>query len=747
MRFFCTLSLSVAFGVLALTGIAHAEDTREPPDSASGADQIEVVTVTARKRSEPIQQTPVAVTALDAAQIGKLFVHDLADLNRQAPSFTIEGVGAIHRNAAVIYSRGVGYAGVDQGQDPAVGVSVNGVFSTRNIGALSNMSDVEQVEILRGPQGTLFGKNTVGGVVNITTRKPGDVFAIDGFARYGNYGRQDYFFGADLPIADTLGARFSFLSQDSEGPYHNAYKPPAGSAPVPDHLGGDNIKTVRGTLVWQPTSEFEADFVGTYMDDQSPSVGGQNGSVPTDALAAFFAHPGLDYRNTGDPYPLGPNQPYAVYRNFPSGDHQETTALSLNMRYHGEGYDLVSVTGYEQDTNDSLSDYDNTELNFFQSSFGLHNKEISQETRIESTGSSPLQWVLGGIYSNRRWTGTQLFYSLFPALDNHIDYARQHDDAWALFGQAQYNITDALQFEAGVRYTDETKDIYRIASHDAALPAPDPFIHKDTWTETTYRVGASYQLDEDKMVYVNYSTGFVAGGFNTRVDTDFLTSRPYAPEKVKAWEIGLKSDWFDHRLRANVAAFSNKYEDLQVGAFIPGGGFQQTIVNNAFEDARGVELELTALPIERLLLSANVGYLDAYYTSFFADVEGIGQADYSNLEVPRAPKWTTRLAGSYEFMLNGRGTLTPNVSYSYTDSYYTTLGNIEPGYQKSYGIWDASLTYEPPSGMWTLSAYGKNLGDELYRLSAVPSSGYFTQLYFANPRMYGLQLSVKLQGL
>ncbi len=740
----CTLLWSVAFAVLALTGTAHAEtDARPTPDE--GANQIEVITVTARKRAEPIQTTPVSVTALDAAQIGKLFVHDLADLDHQAPNFTIEGVGAIHRNAAVIYSRGVGYAGVDQGQDPAVGVSVNGVFSTRNIGALSNMSDVETVEILRGPQGTLFGKNTIGGVINITTRKPGDVFAIDGFARYGNYGRQDYFFATDLPLTDTFGARFSFLSQDSEGPYHNAYKPPPGSPPVPQHLGGDDIKTLRGTLVWQPTSEFDATFVGTYMDDQSPSVGGQNGSVPTDALSAFFGHPGYDYRTPGLPYPPGPNKPYAVFRNFPSGDHQETTALSLNMRYHAEGFDLVSVTGYEEDTNDSLSDYDNTELNFFQSKFSLSNKEISQEVRIESTGSSALQWVMGGIYSNRRWTGTQLFYSLFPTLDNHIDYARQHDDAWAVFGQAEYNITDALQLEAGVRYTDETKDIYRIPSHDASLPTPNPFIHKDTWTETTYRAGVNYQFGEDKMVYATYSTGFVAGGYNTRVDTNFLTAQPYSPEKVKAWEIGLKSDWLEHRLRANIAAFINKYDDLQVGAFIPGGGLQQTIVNNAFEKAKGVELELTALPIENLLLSAAVGYLDAYYTSFEADVKGTGVADFSYLDVPRAPKWTGRLAASYNFMLNGHGTLTPNVSYSYEDSHYTDLTNIAPGYQKAYGIWDASLTYEAPSGLWTLSAYGKNLNDELHRLSAVPSSGYFTQLYFANPRTYGLQLSVKLQ--
>ncbi len=738
---------SAVFCGLVLTGTAQAQTDNTDNTAQTSAGELETITVTARKRAESIQEAPVAVTAVDAAQIEKLFVHDLADLNHQAPNFTIEGVGAIHRNAAVIYSRGIGYGGVDLGQDPAVGVAVNGVFSTSNVGALSNMADVEQVEILRGPQGTLYGKNTIGGVVNITTRKPGDVYAIQGSARYGNFGRQNYFLAADLPLTDTLGARVSFLSQYSDGPYKNAYQAPAGTAPTaPKHLGGDDVKTVRGTLVWRPTTKFEADLVGTYMKDNSPSVGGQNGSIATDALSAFFGHPGFDYRTAGAPYPIGPNDPYTVYRNFPSGDHQETTALSLNMRYHGEGYDVVSVTGYNRTTNMSLSDYDNTELNFFQSQFNLHSKQFTQELRVESSGNSPLQWVVGAFYSTRKWDGTQLFYSLFPTLNNFIDYAKQNDDSFAAFGQVDYNITSALQLSAGLRYTTETKDIYRIKSHLATLPTPAPFVHKKTWENVSYRLGANYQIDANKMAYASYSTGFVAGGFNTRVDTDFLTGLPYAPEKVKAWEIGLKSDWYDHRLRVNLAAFTNKYDGLQVAAFIPGGGFQYAIVNNAFERANGVELEVTALPVENLLLSASIGYLDAHYTSFFANVKGTGAADYSNLHPTRTPKWTARLSAGYDIWLNGHGKLTPNVSYSYEGSHYTDLTNVAPGYQKGYSLVDASLTYEAPNGMWKVSAYGKNLTNTLHRLSAVPSSGYFTQLYFANPRTYGLELTVKMEA-
>lgn len=754
----------------------------QPVTPAARSGVIETVTVTARKRAESEQKTPVAVTALGPEQLDKLFVHDLADLNHQAPNFTIEGVGAIHRNAAVIYSRGVGYSGVDMGQDPAVGVSVNGVFSTRNIGMMSNMEDVDHVEILRGPQGTLFGKNTVGGVINITTKKPGDEFSVEAMVRGGNYGRFDYFAAADLPINETLAARVSFQSQYSHGPFRNAYTGPVqplfapfAPRPLASWLGGDNIKTVRGTLVWNPSTAFEADLVITYMDDRSPSVGGQNGSTPTrlapvpgsgafpcppaipdpdghgclapDAIL-FFGHPGFDYRTPGLAYPLGPNDAYTVYRNFPSGDFQDTFHSSLNMRYHLDGFDIVSVTGYIHDSNMSYSDYDDTELNFFQSTFGLHSRQYTEELRLESTDTGPLKWQVGGLFSGRTWDGTQQFYSVFPGLNTNIDFARQTDTAIAAFGQIDYSITDELTVTGGIRYTTESKNILRVPSHPAALPAvplvPLPGQEPSmTWDNTSYYLGANYQIDEDKMAYASFSTGFVAGGFNTRVDSSFLAFTPYQPETVEAFEVGFKSDWLDHRLRVNLAAFSNHYGNLQVGAFIPGGGLQQAIVNNAFETARGVEFEGTVIPVDGLNLSASVGYLDAHYTSFTANVLGTGVHDFSGLRVARAPKWTTRVEASYLIELGSMGTLTPDTSYAYESAHFTDLTNNPVGFQKAYGLWNASLTYDEPENRWSVSLWGKNLGDVAHRMSAVPSSGFFTQLYFDQPRTYGVDLKIK----
>ena len=745
---FC-LTISVAAGAHAQT--AGAAQTAAAPQ----AEMIETVVVTARKRAELAQKAPVAVTAVDAAQLAKLFVHNLADLDHQAPNFTIEGVGAIHRNAAVIYSRGIGYSGVDLGQDPAVGLSVNGVFPTQNVGMMSNTQDIDHVEILRGPQGTLFGKNTVGGVINITTKKPGDEFDVEAMGRVGNLGRADFFVATDLPVDDTLAFRVSFLSQDSTGAFKNAYTGPAvplrapytQDTSLPTHLGGDNVKTLRGTAVWKPIANFEADLTYSYMKDRSPSVGGQNGSVPTDLLALFFGHPGFDYRTPGLPYPAGPNDPYTVYRDFPSGDFQDTQFLTLNMRYHAEDFDVVSVTGYIHNSNLSLSDYDNTELDFFQSTFALHSDQYDEELRVESNDdNSPLKWVGGAMFTGRTWDGTQVFYSFIPGLDNYVDYADQTDDAWAAFGQADYTILPGLELTAGLRYTTESKDIHRIPSHFAPDPVPPTQFAQKAWSNVSYKLGADYHIDDDKMAYISYSTGFVAGGFNTRVNEIALTQTPYDPEKATSLEVGLKSDWYDHRLRVNLAAFTTKYSHLQVGAFLPGAGFEQTIVNNAFERAQGVELEATAIPIDHLTLSTAIGYLDAHYTSFEADVFGTGNNDYSSLKVARAPQWTTHVEAYYDFDMQGKGILTPDVKWSYEGSHYTDLTNNPVGFQKGYNVIDASLSYEEPKGRWKLSLWGKNLNDVVRRLSAVPSSGYFTQLYFDNPRTYGVDLTIKVDG-
>ncbi|MDZ4371266.1 MAG: TonB-dependent receptor [Phenylobacterium sp.] len=736
---------SASVAALALAVAAPVQAQAQAPE----ANAIEELVVTARMRAESLQETPVAVTAITSAQLEKLFVQDLSDLTRAAPNFTIEGVGAIHRNASVAYSRGIGYQGVDQAIDPSVGIAVDGVFYTRNIGALQSTFDIQQVELLRGPQGTLFGKNTTGGVVNITTKKPGNTYSFDAMVRVGNYGRADAAFAADIPVSDTLSFRLSGTRQKSSGYMRNDYRTPQGLRTVEKWLAGDDIQAIRAAVRWNATDRLEINASYAYVKDRSDSVGGVNASFPTDALSRA-GRPGFGF-------PGGPTDPFVTMRNFPSGDFQDTWAGTVNATYDGDGFRLVSVSGIVRSSNFSYSDFDVTDLAFFETTASKRHKLMSQEIRIESDTEGPLQWVTGGYVGRTKWDSDQIF---FLATQTYEASAQTEKTAGA-FAQFDYSLTDQLTVTAGGRYSWQEKDFLRRLQRPIALFAATPGLTAtEDWSRFTYHLSTNYQINSDAMVYASYSTGFKSGGFNSRAAT-LATIGPFEPEKAKAFEVGLKSDWWDNRLRVNVAAFWNKYSDLQISTFRPaasGSGEEQVVANNANQRARGIEFEVTVLPIENLTLSASLGYLDSKYTSFVANLSG-GVATPANpcgglrdrsekgacyLEPTRVPDITSRIDASYDWNLANGATITPNVAWSHEGSHFTDTLNAPQGFQKSYNIWDASITYVEPKGRWRASLWGKNLGDVAHRLSVVPTAGVLTQLYFAEPRMYGFELRVNL---
>jgi len=754
------------------SALAQAAPAATPPAKAAEAQApstvVGTVLVTARRRTESIQNAPVAVTAVNAEEIQKLFVYDLTDLDHQAPNVQIEAVGAIHRNAAVIFSRGIGYANVDQGQDPAVGVSVDGVFYARNIGALDDIMDIEQVEILRGPQGTLFGRNTIGGVVNITTKKANtEEWEAQASVRVGNLGRLDYSAILNVPVSDTFAFRIAARSQYQDGPYTNTYTGPIvnfpGPTPQPDNrLGGFNVKTIRTSFHWEPIAPLTFDLSYTYIRDRSPSVGAQNGSVPTDLLSFAFGQPG--YGSPG-----GPTNPYAIQRDFPSGDYQDTHQVTLNTRYKAPWFDVASVTGFIYNNNFSYSDYDSTAVPFLETGFQLHQWQVSQEIRFSSNNNGPLQWVAGGYFFTQRYDAAQHFYLpiLSPVAPYQDDLAVGHGWTYAGFGQLDYHVTRQLELSAGLRYTSDTKNIFRVLQHPTGTPQvplldPDGGLPTETSTDVTYHVGADYHFTPDLMAYAKYDTGFVGGGFNTRSNLA-ATLGPFLPEKAEATEIGLKSDWFEHRLRANLAAFWNNYQDLQVGTFIQIAGVdgeQQIVANDAFERARGVELELNAAPTSALRINGSVGYLDAAYTQFTSDLTGspfylngqvnpcgglINHADKSGpcyIKPDYSPNWTAHVEASYAFSLQQFGTLTPDLQVNYESKHYTDIFNLPVGTQPGFALVNGSLNWEDRDGRYRVSLWVKNMFDQRYILSAVPTAGLFTQLYFADPRTYGIDLTV-----
>lgn len=765
----------------ALVGFASYASAQEgaPTETAPVLElsTIETVVVTARLRSESIQETPVAVTAVGSDQLNKLFVKDMTDLSRMAPSVRIEPVGALNRTAAVLYARGVGYSGIDQAIDPSVGVAVDGVFYPGNLNMLLQMYDADSVEIDRGPQGTLFGKNTTGGVIQIRTKAPVlDLYSIDAYAKFGNFGRADYGAIVNIPLTDELAFRFAAQSQYSDGFVRNVYKDAKGNPPDSRDawLSGDDIKTYRASLQYEPSDNFRAHFTAGYIKNRSDSPGGQNGSMPAtglglpgyptagDALSGpfFYGRPGWGF-------PGGTTDTFTIKRNYTNGDTGDTFNASLNMTYNTPYFDVVSVTGFLRGYQNTYSDYDNTEISFFETFTRKKVKYFQQELRLASNDTeSRFTWVTGLFFNWYRFYHQQDYTPTVISSTTTHEGASQNDWTIAPFAQVDYKILPELTVTAGVRYQSESKDFFR-SPQQLALPFTTgaTITGKKTWTNLSYHLGANYQLTEHAMLYGSYSTGSKSGAFNSRAPVgtgllpyDFFVNPPANPEKAKAWEIGAKTDWLDNRLRVNAAAYWNTYSDLQVQYFLDLPGAPQVLANGANSRGRGFELEVSAIPVDDLTLTAAIGYLDSRYTSFKAN---LGTLNYrpsacNNVTIDFAkhglcylvpgfaPQWTMRYQAIYNYRLpNDMGLITPSLILGVESTYYSGSGNAIMSKVPTYANLDGSLTYTHPSGHYAVSLWAKNITDHVRLLSAVPSSNYFTQLYFAEPRTFGINLNIK----
>lgn len=754
-------ALFVATGCWSGAAVAADEPTTK---KAAEATTVEDVTVTARRVAENLQEAPVAVTAVSAEQLTALHAHDLSDLNHIAPNFNIQGSASLFRNSSIAFARGIGYNNIDGTLDPALGINLDGVPYLRNIGALQNMFDLAGVEILLGPQGTLYGKNTIAGVMNITTQKPKlNDWEAYGWLRVGNLGRRDAEVVANIPLSDTLAARIAYQSQSADGPYSNAYVNPVTKTPNGIAVGGDDTKTLRASLRWVPSDTFDATVVGTVLRNRSQSVGGTNASPPAGLVSLFLGHPGFGY-------PGGPTDPYVVERTWPTGDYFDLDSVTLEARYHGKGFDIISVSNYMHDR--TPLNYDDFTYSGLLNNYAIvGHEQYSEELRAQSTTDGPLKWVAGAYYDHGYYDYWQSFSNFIPKLLGAPGptVSNQWIFQWAHslsgFGQVDYSVTDKLQLTAGVRVLSEEKKATNYASfvgpttRDLSKWPAANIIHGDkTWNATTYKVGAKYQFTRDLMAYVSYSTGFHSGGFNSAAQAGATvdprvtaaTLGPWAPEEAKSFETGLRSEWFEHRLQVNLTGFWTTYSNLQSFAtFVvdPTTGLNAVgPANSGKERARGVELQAQAVPIAGLHLGASVGYLDAEYTSFKTFNAGAPfDCVKQGCKPVRSPDWTVHLNGSYDVRTEV-GTFTPRVEYSYTSSFYTDTFNTPFGRVGAYGTVDAAVDFEDPTGRWGASLWAKNLADKRYAVGSFFSAplGAATY-YFADPRAYGIELHISLE--
>lgn len=718
---------------MALASGAHAQEAAVDDGKPAMSEEVPAIVVTAQRRAQNLQDVPLAVSALDSSQLKNAVVQSVTNLDGKIPNVILELVGAIPF-AGTYAIRGLGYSDVQSATEPTVGVEVDGVYQARNVGTVQDFYDIDQVSILRGPQGTLYGRNTIGGVVSLRTKLPGDRLAVEALGTLGSYGRREFRGSIEGPvIEDLLKLRVSMLETHYSGFYHNDYEGGDGR-----RLGKRNVSGVRGTLVLTPAYNFDATLIVDHSDEKGTGTPLTNVSLPGMVLPAYG-------------YPADPDQPpyHTNVNGFPDGDMRadiRTTGETLQLNWAPGGVKLTSITGYRRTASAVDSDFDGTPISFLNIANHERHRQFSEELRVASDNDgSPLTYVFGLYYLWQRYNNdtaqTGLIFGGEDAGSKLI--TAQTSKSYAVFGQIDYKVTDRLTLTVGGRYSHDRK---RFTIQPLFYPASQTF--SKPFNDFSPKAAISYQWTKSLLTYVQYSRGYRSGGFNGRAG-NFDVVGPYDAEHVDSFEGGLKSSWFGNRLIANLAIFTADYSDMQqsVQQVLPGTTINQTLTTNAASATlRGVEGELTARPVRGLTVTGTFGYLDAHFNDFTANLgDGLGEIDRSNLPLSFAPKWNASLTGTYEletdlgtFTFQGSGRYQSRIYTSFTPLNVQTDAFIRP---KNVSF-DASIGFQSLDEHWRVSLYGKNLSDLNLMNNSFSLGSLLALRAYQPPREFGVQLGL-----
>ena len=680
------------------------------------SDGIEEVVVTARKREENIQETALSVSALSARDIENRVPTDIRDLAADSPNLIIDDLQQGPGSPTAIFIRGVGVSDVEKNFDPTTGVVLDGVFIGANSGAMLKTIDLESVEILRGPQGTLFGRNTVAGVINLTRTKPTGERGGKIKIGYDNY--NTHVIDGILNIG-TPEAAFKITGthrEQNEGYLTNAVDG--------QDLGREEYTQITFNSLFQVNDNIEVELTLTdEQQDQDAHTALNLGGATTWWCAVYGqCSPGLGIPQSGDRYTVYNNEPKRRDASF------ESYTGILELRWElSDYYKLDYIFGRKTTDEEVDQDWDGTPLTLYHTDRRADYEQASHELRLTSDLDGPLNYVVGLYKWDSEYTIPMEsrigFFDLFGAVPTEdplivvpvYNYTHQETDSIAVFFEADYDINDQITLTIGGRYIDEEKSSNAC---QGGGPYPDcgamnTYADK-SWTKFTPKVAVSYQAYEDFLFYVSYSQGYRSGGFNGRWGNEFSAVRPYKPETVTNIEVGVKSTLMDNRLRVNVAIFDMEYEDKQLDVDIPdtlAAIGRATVTDNVAEASfKGIELELYAIITQNFSIDLNVGYLDPSYDDFFADFNGSGAAaDFTYLEPLRAPDLTWTLGLTYEWEA-GPGLAYVRASAHHIGEHHTSQLNSPTTFNKEQTLVDLSMNYEINNTV--IALYGKNLTEE-----------------------------------
>ena len=741
---------------LAQTSIGRAET----PDAPSA---LEEITVTARRREESLQLTPIAVTALSADALQERGITQLSDIEQAAPSLTLRGSAPISGNPTAIsaFIRGIGQVDFSANTDPGVGIYVDGVYIARSVGGLLNLVDVERVEVLRGPQGTLFGRNTIGGAINIVSRPPSRTPDAYVTLTTGSDHRVMIQATADLPVSDTIFTQFSLLRHQRDG-YVRRLQPGL------TDLGDDDDWDGRTQILWQPGERFSARLAvdaNRTRDDGSGNVpiaissqGGGGTSFPPGGIKSLFntliVGPPCDaaHVSTWDSNPScyggawATHNPYATNSTYPARADTDVIGTALTLEWQFGPTTLKSISAYRNLNSTFGRDADATPFNLVFTYATLDQHQWSQELQLLGDSlSRRLHWV-GGLYYFQEVAhefdlpGGDLF---------QIDETSAiHNENYASFGEVTYDLTPRLHLTGGLRWTRETKKVAEddIVVGGILLPIGSSLVadtseQSQTANRVTPRVTLAANITDQLMSYLTYSQGFKSGGFNFRFTSPVAAPIPFRPETVTLYEAGVKFQSEDNTWRINSALFYSDYKDIQIQRKIAPNSNLGDITDNAAAGAiKGAELESTWLPISALQFDAGVTYLDAKLTKVTPAV--IAGGIPPDAQFVLTPRWAGDLSVSYKARLGNSGArLTPRLDWSYRSKFFMNSSNTPELLQRPYGVLNAAIALDTSNPLWRITAGVTNLTDKHYLISgtASPSQGLAEGVY-ARPREWFLSV-------
>lgn len=719
-----------------------------PTALAAEGGMLEEVVVTAQKRSERLIEVPISITTLSAEAINQSGVRELKELGDLTPNLLISQSSDFSTNIVI---RGVGANSRNIGFDSRVGVYLDGVYLGQSPAANQGLVDLAQVEVLRGPQGTLFGKNTVAGAISLTSVKPGDQFEGAVGINVGNYNNLELQGNVNVPLTDTTSVKIYGNKTTRDGYIENVFNG--------DEVNERDVVSGRVHLRSQLTDALEMNVSADYLEQDR---NGFNGEPLTDTFG--FYRP----REGGDKYET--SQQTLI-------EDKELKGGSLSLDYDLEsGYLLKSITAYRDSEvlYDGDPDYDSAEFLgvIYQDAY----KQTTQEFQIVSPDESSFKYVAGLYYYLQDSTtsrdanaglGTILYPPLgipLPIAAFGIDPSKKvveidgevDTESYAVFANGTYDLTDRLTLGIGFRYGEETKDVdWSIdGSNSGAFRMATARI-KDSRTDRSFdpTVSLNYAVLDDSYIYGRVSTGSKSGGYNLDfINVDQVQAGiEFDQETVTSYELGYKGEFPEQNLRVGVALFYSEFQDYQVNQYIDlGGGRTALSITNAAEViTQGLEVDVTYQPTVNLQLTASLGALDAEFDSFPGG--NVGGGDASGNKLPYAPELTASLGAQYYYPLPSLGaSLLLRADYSYTDDYYITASNDEGhtladgskvafGQVDSYGTVSARIGLVSDAESWEVSLWARNLTDSDHQDYSFRDFFGTILAGYAVPRTYGLE--------